>query len=241
MAPSIPADEIWSRIDFELSELRDLFHMLHETKQQAKGQRTLGGKKTNWDDTAPRWEDDEHGRSTRAWLMIPHVDAVDHDAVRERLEAGKRLMCSVEHRVRSRELTPELLHEWGLLNRWAGALQLVYEIESDARQLRAGDGNLEAHRRWFSHYYLKIRPRHKRDDALEVMEKFINTLAKDLPAGPERDWFSKFLGPVKSDSLDDSRRLTKAFREKLSVSEMERLDAQQLDAVPTFALNYPHP
>lgn len=241
MAPSIPADEIWSRIDFELSELRDLFHMRHETKQQAKGQKTLGGKKTNWDDTAPRWEDEEHGRSTRAWLMIPHVDAVDHDAVRERLEAGKRLMRSVEYRVRSRELTPELLHEWGLLNRWAGALQLVFEMEPDARQLRAGDGNLEAHRRWFAHYYLKIQPQPKRDDALEMMEEFINTIIKDLPAGPEQHWFSKFLGPVESDSLGDSRRLTKNFRERLSVSEMERLDAQQLDAVPQFALNYAHP
>lgn len=237
-----PVDDIWSKIDFDLSEFRELFNMRHETQQESKGQKiSLEGKKSEWHDTAPRWEDEEHGRSVRPWLMIPHVDAVDREAVHERMEAGKRLLGSVEQRIAARELTPELLQEWGLLNRWAGALQLVFQMQPDARQLRAGDDNLDNHKRWFAHYYLTIQPRPKRDDALEVMEELINTIVKNLPDGPEHQWFAKFLGPVESDSLEGARRLTKAFREKLSVSEMERLDAQPLDAVPQFALAYPHP
>jgi hypothetical protein len=236
------AGDIWSKLEFDLSEYRDIFHMLHETKQVSKGQMlSPSGKKAEWCDAAPRWEDDEHGTPTRPWLMIPHVDAVDHEAIHERLEAGKRLLASVEQRILARDLTPELLHEWGLLNRWAGAIQLVYQMEPDARQLRAGDENLEAHRRWFAHYYLTIKSRPSRGDALETMEEFVNTIVKGLPDGPEREWFSKFLGPKKSDSLEGSRRLTKAFREKLSVPYMEKLATQPLDAVPPFALTFPHP
>lgn len=238
---SATADDIWSKIDFDLSELRDLFHMRHESKPEAKGENLAVGKKADWRDTAPRWEDEEHGRSIRAWLMIPHVDSVDHEGIRERLEAGRRLLNSIEQRVAARELTAKLLRDWGLLNRWAGALQLVYEMKPDARQLRAGDVNLEAHKRWFAHYYLRIQPRRKRDEALEMMEEFINTIVKGMPDGPERHWFIKFLGSVESDSLADSHRLTKAFREKLSVIDMEKLDALPLDSVPQFALAHPHP
>lgn len=74
----------------------------------------------------------------RPWLMISRMDPVDHESIQERLEAGKDLLASIEPRIASRELSPELLHKWGLLNRWAGALQLVYNMEPDARQLRAG-------------------------------------------------------------------------------------------------------
>jgi len=239
---SATTDDIWSKIGFDLSEFRDLFRMRHESKLEAKGEKTLAdGKKTTWRDTALHWEDEEHGRSVRAWLMIPHVDSVDHEGIRERLEAGRRLLSSIEQRVAARELTPKLLHDWGLLNRWAGALQLVYQMEPDARQLRAGDDNLDAHKRWFAHYYLKIQPRPKRDEALEIMEGFINAIVKRLPVGPERHWFSKFLGVVESYSLPDSHRLTKAFRDKLTVAEMERLEAQPLGSVPPFAMDYPHP
>ena len=86
-----------------------------------------------------------------------------------------------------------------------------------------------------------IEPRPKRDAALEAMEKFVNSIVRSLPKGPERQWFSKFLGEVESDSLENSRRLTKAFHGKLSVAEMEKLAGQPLDAVPEFALIYPHP
>lgn len=236
------AGDFWSKLEFDLSELHDLFHMLHETKEEAKGQNiSPRGKKADWYDTAPRWEDDEHGKSVRPWLMIPHVDAVDHETVGERLEAGKKLLACVKQHIRARELSPELLYQWGLLNRWAGALELVYQMEPDARQLRAGDENLNTQKRWFAHYYLKIQPQRSRDDALEIMEKFVNKIVKCLPDGPELEWFSKFLGQKESDSLADSRGLTKAFRKKLTVVQMKQLDKQPLDAVPEFALHYPPP
>src|SRR5690606_31426900 len=98
-------------------------------------------------------------------------------------------------------------------------LQLVYQMKPDARQLRAGDKNLDAHKRWFAHYYLTIQPQPDRETALEVMEKFVNTIVKGLPDGSERQWFLKFLSKKKSDSLENSRRLTNAFREKLSVPD----------------------
>jgi hypothetical protein len=240
MAVTTLAGDIWSKLEFDLSEFRDLFHMLHETRKEAKGQKISShGKKAEWRDTAPRWEDDDNGQAIRPWLMISHVDAVDHEAIHERLEAGKRLIDSVQQRIAARELSSELLHEWGLLNRWAGALQLVYQMEPDARQFRAGDDNLDAQKRWFAHYYLRIQPRLRREDALERMEEFVNTIVNGLPEGPERQWFSKFLGPLASDSLENSRRLTKAFRDKLSIPDMEKLAVQPLDAIPPFALIYP--
>ena len=239
---SICGGDIWSKIEFDLSECRDLFCMLQETKVMAKGQKiSPDNNKVEWRDTAPRWVDDEHGVSTRPWLMIPHVDAVDHEAIYERLEAGKHLLGSVQQGVNARKLTPELMHAWGLLNRWAGWLELVCHMKPDARLLRAGDDNLNAQKRWFAYYYLKIQPPLRREDALEVMEGFVNSIITNLSSGPEQQWFAKFLGPKKSDSLANSRRLTKAFREKLSVFDMEELSAHPLDIIPSFALLYSLP
>lgn len=237
----ISGRDIWSKIEFDLSECWDVFHMFHETKDEAKGEKIpLGGGKSGWRDITPRWVDDEHGVSTRPWFMIPHVDAVDHENISELLEAGKHLLDSIEKRVTARELTPELIHDWGLLNRWAGALGLVYQMKPDARLLRAGDDNLDLHKRWFAYYYLMIQPLPKREDALEVMEGFVNTVVKDLADGPERRWFSKFLGSEESYSVENAYRLTKTFRE-LSVPKMKELAAEPLASVPAFALVYPPP
>lgn len=138
-------------------------------------------------------------------------------------------------------MSPDLLHEWGLLNRWAGALQLVRQMKPEARQLRAGDKNLEAHKRWFAHHFLKIQQRQKRDDTLDKMEELINLIVAELPDGPARQWFSEFFVPEKSDSLENARRLTKAFRKDLSVSKMKELNEQPLGDLPEFALQYPAP
>jgi hypothetical protein len=173
--------------------------------------------------------------------MIPYVDPIDQESLREHIDAGRRLLESVERRIAARELSHELLYEWGLLNRSGGALEITYHARPDVARLREGADNLDAHKRWFAHYYLKLRPLPKRDGAIEVMEGLINSIVESLPGGPELQWFSKFLGPEESDSLEDAFRLTKAFREKLSVSEMRLLDAKPLDVVPSFALNVPHP
>ncbi len=234
--------DIWSKIEFDLSEFRDLFQMRLETLEEAKG-RKIGLKSGNkvWRDSAPLWEDEEHGKAIRAWLLIPHVDAVDRKDIEERLKAGQRLIASVEQGITEREMSPELLHDWGQLNRLAGALQLVYQMKPDARQLRAGSKNLEAHKRWFAYHFLRIQQRKKRDDVLDKMEELINSIVGELPDGQEKQWFSEFLSPEMSDTLENARRLTKAFRMDLSISKMKELNEPPLEDVPEFALQYPAP
>jgi hypothetical protein len=240
--------DLWSKLEFDLSELRDLFRMRLEAKEEGIGRRIAPSKrkarkkpKLNWERTSPKWVDDEHGKTVPAWLMIPYVDPIDQESLRQHIDAGRRLLESVERRIAARQVSPELLHEWGMLNRSAGALQIAFQARPDVGRLREGSDNLDAHKRWFAHYYLKLRPRPRRDDAIEVIEKLINSTVVSLPEGPERRWFSKFLGSEESLSLENALRLTKAFREKLSVSEMRALDGEPLDIVPPFALDVPHP
>lgn len=245
MVVSTFAGDIWSKLEFDLSEFRDLFNMFLETKQEAIGERISPGnrktgRKAKWRDTAPRWEDDEHGRSVRAWSMIPYVDALDQESLQQRLEAGKHLLASVEQRIAARELTPELLYEWGLLNRWAGALQLVYHAKPDVGRLRESTDNLDAHKRWFAHYFLRIYKHGQMEHARSKMESFINTVFDELPEGDERDWFSRFLSDVPSDSQEGARRLTGAF-EDLSATEMKRLVEQPAGDLPSLDLDFPPP
>jgi hypothetical protein len=233
---------IWSKIEFDLSEFRDLFQMRLETLEEAKGRIVSSIDGNNiWSDSAPLWEDEEHGKSIRAWLLIPHVDTVDRKSVEKRLKAGRRLITSVEQRVEAREMSLELLHDWGRLNQWAGALQLVCQMKPNARQLRAGSKNLEAHKRWFSYHFLRIQQRKKRDDVLDKMEELVNLIVGELPDGQEKQWFSEFLSPEMSDTLENARRLTKAFRKDLTTSKMKELNEHPLEDVPEFALQYPAP
>lgn len=245
MVASTFAGDIWSKIEFDLSEFRDLLQMRLETKEEAIGERILpanrkAGKKAEWRDTAPRWED-EHGKSVRPWLMIPYIDAIDQASLQECLEAGKRVLASVEMRISSRELSPELLHEWGLLSRWAGALQLIYQARPDVGRLREGTDNLDAHKRWFADYFLRVYRHGKLHEARDEMERFINTIIEKLPPGSERSWFDRFLSDEPSDYLENARRLTGAFREDLSVAQMKRLIKQPADNIPALDLDFPPP
>lgn len=239
--------DIWSKLEFDLSEICDLFHMPLETKKEAVGERISPanrktGKKAEWRDTAPRWEDDELGVPVRAWLKLPYVDAIDQKSLQERLEAGKRLLVSVEQRIAARELTPELFHEWGLLNRWAGALQLVYYARPDVGRLREGSDNLGKHRRWFADYFLRIYKRGQMEHARSEMERFINAVFNDLSEGDERDWFSRFLSGSPSGYQKGAHRsLTRAFLEDLSVAEMKRLVKQPAGDIPSLNLDFPPP
>jgi len=173
--------------------------------------------------------------------MIPYVDALDQEFLHERLEAGKRLLASVEQRIATRELTPELLHEWGLLNRWAGALQLVYHAKPDVGRLRESTDNLDGHKRWFAHYFLRIYRHGRMEHARDEMERFINIVVNKLPEGDERDWFSRFLSKSPSEILEGACRLTDAFRQDLSATEMKRLVKQPTGDIPSLALDFPPP
>lgn len=236
--------DIWSKLKFDLAECRTIFQMRLETKGEAIGKRRATttastNKAQKWIDTAPRWVDEAHGQSVRPWLMIPFVDAIDQEELADRLEAGKRLLASIELRVEARELTPELVKDWGLLNRWAGALELIYHTQPNVGRLREGAEHLDDHKRWFAHNFLRIYKRGRLDAAFDEIELFVNTALSQ----PEyKDWFSRFLSDTASDRWEDKRRLTNAFRKDLSVAEMRRLQATPLsNDIPNIHLNLPHP
>jgi len=238
--------DIWSKIEFDLTEFRDLFHMRLETREEAVGVRVSAGnpntgKKTEWRDTAPRWEDAEHGKSVRPWLLIPYIDAINQAELQVRLESGRQLLASVEQRVAGRVLTAELLHEWGMLNRWAGAIQLIFHAQSDVGRLREGSENLDKHKKWFAHYFLRIYKHGNNEDARDKMERFINQNFRRPPDGTNKDWFSRFLSAEPSERWGDGfARLTKAFRE-LSAAEMRRLVKQSTNDLPSLDLDFPPP
>lgn len=238
--------DMWSELEFDLSEIRDLLNMRLETKQEAVGVRVSTanrrtGKKAVWRDTTARWADPDIGMSVRAWNVLPYIDAIKQAELQEQIELGKRLVPTIDKCLAAREFSSELLRTWGLLNRVAGAVYLVYRSQSDVGRQREASENLDAHRRWFAHYYRKISPARKREDALEIMESFINSVVRRLPDGEQRQWFDQFLSDKASESLDNARRLTKAFRGKLSAKEIAKLDSEPLNSVPQFALGLPPP
>src|SRR5690606_2611262 len=107
----------------------------------------------------------------------------DQDALHERMEAGKCLLASVEARVAKRELSADLIREWGTLNRVCGALEIVYHARPDVGRLREGSQNLDSQRYWFSVYFLRIYKPGHRTDAVAEMEIFIHEIISNLPKG----------------------------------------------------------
>lgn len=250
------AGDVWSKLEFDLSEFHNLFHMFQETEQEAIGKRISPanrkiGKKAKWAKTSPAWEDEEHGKLAYSWLMIPYVDALDQESLRERLEAGKRLLASVERRVAARELTPELLHEWGLLNRWAGALQLVYFSEGSAGRKRTAlaGGNAvseasEAHKRWYAYYFLRIYKRAQWKQTERAIERLINAIVDGkipMPVGYDVKWFEAILQVDKPKS-PDYLRVKPAFRRReFSTPTMKTLVAAGIEGIPPVDLEIPDP
>jgi hypothetical protein len=172
--------------------MRDLFRMLIESKIDAVGHRiTPGnkktGKKAKWRDNSPRWVDDEHGQPVRAWLMIPYIDAINQELLEDYQQTRKRLVKFVERQIAAREFTPELFHEWGLLCRCAGALEIVYQSRPDAGRLRGSTDHIHEQKRYFAHRFLSDFKKMKRADALEKAEEDINRRYNELGPGTERD------------------------------------------------------
>ena len=109
--------------------------------------------------------------------MIPYVNAIDQEEVQWCSEAVTRLLPRIERRVCARELTAELLHDWGLLNSCAGALGLTYIILSPTLGalekpptilLGTNFGSPEG-------CFQSIKPR-KLEAARDEMERIINSL-----------------------------------------------------------------
>ncbi|QRY67287.1 hypothetical protein JVX98_23365 [Ensifer sp. PDNC004] len=235
----------WAKIQVEFGELRDLFSMHFETQAEGIGQRiattkTKSGRKSEWRDTAPHWHDEEVGQSVRSWQMIPYVDAIDQELLCEHFEAGRRLIPQVEQGIAARKMTFEFFEQWGSLNRCGGAVRIVYFARPDVGRLREGSDNLAAHRRWFAHQFLKARVGKSKSVAMDEMEEFVNATIVRLDGG-ERVWFARFLSEKEADSRENARRLTKAFMQNLSISDMQKLDRAPWDGVPEFARKISYP
>lgn len=218
-------DSFWSRLEFALGEFSDFLQMPLETSDEAIGERiapATNNRKADWRDTGPRWVDEDHGRTVRAWGRLPFNDAVNRDFLKERIDAGKKLLPSVRRRVAARELSPELIQEWGQLCQCAGAVELVYFSESNTGRLREGSKNLEGHKYWYSIYYLRIYKRGRAEQAHDTMELFVNNLIRDAPGEADPHWLSQFLGPCPSQRWSDARQLSGKFRDDLSVASMKK-------------------
>ncbi len=243
------AGDIWSQIEFDLSEFRDLMHMRLESEEEAIGEKISQGEKTVWQDTAPRWEDPKIGVSVRPWLMIPYIKAIDQETLQLSLDAGKRLLVEIEPRIAARELSSELLHYWGLLTKWAGALQLVYFSKSDVGHQRSalagGDARINdprAHRRWFAHYFLKLYKRGNREKAEQAFEGLVNAIIDgpiEQPFGYDVKWFEAYLN-LQNPNAPAYGKLRPAFKE-LSAKRMRDLLVVGTEGIPPIDLEFPDP
>lgn len=242
-------NDIWSAIEYQLSDIRELLFMRLETEEEAVGKEVSpdkqkpGKKKRIWRSTTPHWLDDEIGLSVKAWLIIPYVDGLDQEALKEYQEAGRNLLHLVEKDIEDRNLTTELLSRWGALNMYAGALQIVHfsdtTIGHKRSALAGGEAridNTEAHQRWFAHYFLRNYERGKRKQAEESVERLINAIIADeisVPEGWDVKWFESYLMPEKFE------KLRPAFREHaLSVRRMRELCTLGAKGIPPVDLRF---
>src|SRR5688572_19905230 len=113
-----------------------------------------------WKDNAPQWYDDDLGSAARSWLLIPYIHSMDREHLQEQQEFGRSLIPSLDHYFEHRVLSLEFVRDWGAFCAAAGALRLAYFSEPDPGRSRQAEAsretnNLDNHRRWFAHYYLR--------------------------------------------------------------------------------------
>ena len=246
---AISDEDYWESIEFALSEIRDLLNMRFETKIEAIGKPVLPPEKdkaAKWKSAPPIWNDPEAGGPVRAWNLLSYVDALDQIDVLERFEVAASLLASVERRISARELSPSFLHEWGLLNRYAGAIDLIYHSETDVGRLRqalAGRDTSEIvtdeHLRWYSFCFLyaeaeKIRlsENSKRkfveDDVIWRIQRIIDG-ELELPSGYNVEWFRCFLGA-------DGTLSWQFAQNRLSRPQMKKLVGKGTTGIPPIDL-----
>lgn len=237
-------ENLWAKIEFHLSEIRDVLRMRIEPQDNAIGRQIEPGnpgtgKKARWRDTSPRWDTENSGGAVRPWLLIPYVDAIDQEMLQDHMALVKRLINPVEQQVVSRSLTPKFLHDWGLLCQSAGALQLVYNARPDVGQLRRGAKNLDKHKRWFAEYFLREYKHGNRAKVLSMMEQLINSIIASLPHGFEKEWFERFFSP---NSKPPHRTLSDEFTQHLSAAKMRQLVKQPMpNDLPSLHMEFPRP
>lgn len=246
---AISDEDYWESIEFALSEIRDLLNMRFETRIEAIGKPVLPPEKdkaAKWKSAPPIWNDPEVRGPVRAWNLLPYVDALDQIDVLERFEVAASLLASVERRISARELSPSFLHEWGLLNRYAGAIDLIYHSETDVGRLRQALAGRDAseivtdeHLRWYSFCYLhaeaekrRIKESSKRvfvEDAVVERIQGIIDGEFELPPSYDVEWFRCFFGA-------DGTLHWELAQNRLSRPQMKKLVGKGTTGIPPIDL-----
>jgi hypothetical protein len=105
---------------------------------------------------------------------------------------------------------------------------------------------LNEQRVWFAKYFIRAKKQlGKNQSARDALELLINQIIDGDITGSEplpTEWFEKFLNLRGNRASNPNYgRLTKEFRENLTIKQMETLAGEPDDGLPPLDLNIPTP
>ena len=261
------AEAEWKELEWRFSELRDVVENCRlETREEAVGVQIPGGgkrKHKKWKPTTSEWHDEEIGFPVRAWNLVPYIDALDQTMLHDRLEAARRLIPELRGHFAERKMTLSFLRAWGLFCEYAGAINLVYLSEPNVGHARSAVGgardNLDRHRVWFAHYYLRSFEQHRNNERARYdVQRLVNAKLHELKKANEdaelAEWLERFLTPKAEDEKvsdpedekvpdpeDEERPLTREFQRELSKAKMQVLVNEPTEGLPPLNWDFPFP
>lgn len=244
MKPDIVSERAnWDMLKLQFSDLKDLLRMRFETKEEAVGEK-VGGK---WENRAPRWEDPEIGTDVKAWLLVPYVEGIDQERLQENIREAKELVPLLEEYFQAEILSLAFLKLWGAFCSRVGVVQFLYFSETYIARGRIGAAgrnafNLDAQRRWMSHYIVKRSPKHgELDNIRNALESLVISIVEGKrppPGGFDIGWFKVMVSLDDTDSKDSYYKLTRTFWD-LSLTQMKRLANSPKDDLPPIDIEIP--
>ncbi|MEZ0018027.1 hypothetical protein [Sinorhizobium fredii] len=243
---SISPDGYWARLEIVFGSLSILFDMRFETETEAVGNEALNeAGERKWVSVAPQWD------GVRSWLLLPYIHALEQQRLQEQFEVGRKLMPKIREHLEKRKVSPEFLDDWGRFRAAAGVLEFLYWSNTSIGHQRSAYAGgrrrketSEAHKRWFSHYFLRKYKRGRRPQAEEAVTRLINAIVDGnikLTAEHDVKWFEEFL------QLDDRRSpdystLREAYKEDdLPIKHMKTLVAKGAEGIPPVDIEFPDP
>lgn len=243
---TISDEDYWQSIEFSLSEIRDLFRLPIETREEAvlKKKAHIGEQKARGNYNKNRNNDVETQK-------IPYIDGIDYEDLYDEVRLTSPILASVEMDVKNQGLTPSFVSRWGAVNRVAGAIGVIYGVASKPGYAHAGYAGgkaksdaSEAHKRWYAHYFLRIYERGQWKHTEKTIERLINAIIDGeipAPVGYDVKWFEAILQVDDPKSLDYLRVRPAFRRRKLSTPKMEELVAAGIEGIPPVDLQIPYP
>ncbi|MGT2465046.1 hypothetical protein ACVOMV_06065 [Mesorhizobium atlanticum] len=239
-------EAFWQRMQMRFDGLASLFDMRLETVTEAVGRQEPSDHKSErvWVDDAPRWD------GQRAWLLLPHIDALDQARLREQMEIGRDLVQSIHERLAKRELSPSFLYDWGRLRRCRPDRVYLF-LKHLCRSQAFGTGRWQSQDRRRRGSPALVRPlllrhykRGRRGEAEKTVEQLVNAIVDGQIAAPmewDVKWFESYV-MLEDPNAPDYARLRPAFNEhSLSVQRMRELAAMGTDGIPPVDLEIPDP